>query len=125
MHPARIVALACYAGLILLVVVWEVWLAPAIVVPRLFWLILKLTPLALPLPGLIKQSAKAYVYAALVTLLYFVEGVVVAYSAWTGTEAEGALPYALLETALASGFFVSAAYYARFISSATTHPARE
>lgn len=125
MRAARSAALAAYGGLIALILVWEAWLAPATPAPRLFWVCLKLAPLVLPLPGLLRAGAKTHVLAALIVLLYFVEGAVLAFSAWRGAEGAGVLAYALLETVLATAFFVSAAWYVRLKGLDTPGPIHE
>lgn len=121
----RALALSMYAALLVLIFAWEAWLAPAATTPRVFWLILKLTPLAFPLYGLISGNAKVYVFAALIVLLYFIEGVVLTFGGWKGIEGRGVLAYGMLETLLATGFFVVAAYYVRLKGLGSTAPARE
>lgn len=122
---ARTLALGAYAGLILLILAWEAWLAPAGATPRWFWLVVKLAPLMIPLPGLIRRNAKTYLVAALVVLLYFIEGAVLAFGAANGLERAGVLPYALLEVALTLAFFASAAYYVRLTGLDSALRARE
>lgn len=105
--------LALYLALIALIAVWEIWLAPVGPVPRPAWLAFKVAPLIAVLYGVWRGGARAHVIAALVVLLYFVEGVVLAFGAAKGLEAQATLAYALAETTLALAFFVCAALYAR------------
>ncbi len=125
MRAARSVALASYLALIVVIVLWEGWLAPPTPAPRLFWLGLKLAPLVLPLYGMLRAKPKTYIVAALIVLLYFTEGVMLAYSAFKGTEGRGVLAYALAQTALAIVFFVGAAFYSRFRNLGAAVRARE
>lgn len=62
----------------LLQLLWELWLAP--LRPGGSWLALKALPLALLLPGLARGSPRIRNVAALVLMLYFIEGVVRAVS---------------------------------------------
>ena len=125
MRAARTVALAAYAALLALILLWEGWLAPAAATPRPVWVLLKLAPLLLPLYGLLRAGAKMHLLAALIVLLYVVEGVVLAFSAWRGMEREGVFAYALSETALATAFFVSAVWYVRLTGLAGPGPTHE
>ena len=70
----RAVAVASLLALIALGLAWELWLAP--VRPGGSWLALKVLPLVLPLPGLLKLRLYTYRWVALFIWLYFVEGVV-------------------------------------------------
>jgi uncharacterized membrane protein len=111
-HRLRTLAAASYLGLLALLIAWEAWLAPPTPVPRAFWMALKLVPLLLALYPLLRGSARAHVLTALLVLLYFSEGVAVAYTegrreAWSG------VMYGLAEVALAVAFIVSATFYAR------------
>lgn len=111
----RWTALAAYVGLLALVFAWEAWAAPATPVPRAFWIGLKTLPLAVPLPWLLRGSARAHVLAALLLLLYFCEGVAVGYHAAKTGELH-ALAYAAVEIAASVIFIVTAALYARVSS---------
>lgn len=108
----RWIALAAYVTLIALVFVWEAWAAPATPVPRAFWVGLKMLPLAVPLPWLLRGSARAHVLAALLLLLYFCEGVATAYNAVESGDIR-AFAYAAAEIAVSVLFIVAAAVYAR------------
>ncbi len=93
--------------LIALCLAWELWLAP--LRPGGSWLVLKALPLLLPLRGVLKGSLYTMQWAAMLILLYFMEGVVRAYSdpspmsAWMGG----------LETVLALAFYLCAIFYVR------------
>lgn len=124
---ARRVGLLAYAALLASVVWWEAWAAPATPVSRFFWLGIKLVPLLVPLPALWRGSARAHVLAALLVLLYFCDGIALAYSSVkVGNPA--ALGYAVLEIAAAVTFVAAGSFYARFTlrrASAPTHAQKE
>ena len=96
-----------------LVALWESWIAPAGILPRGAWLAIKLAPLIAVLVGLWRGSARAHVIAALVAMLYFIEGVVLAFGGARGLEGPATFVYALGEIALTLAFFVCASFYAR------------
>jgi uncharacterized membrane protein len=73
----RWLAVTSVLGLIALGLAWELWLAP--LRPGGSWLVLKVLPLCLPLPGLLKNRMYTYRWLSLVLWLYFAEGVVRAY----------------------------------------------
>ncbi len=74
MRATRALAVACLLALIALGLAWELWLAP--LRPGGSWLAIKVLPLLLPLPGLLKLRMYTYRWTALFVWLYFVEGVV-------------------------------------------------
>ncbi len=93
--------------LILLGLAWELWLAP--LRPGGSWLVLKVLPLLLPLRGVLKGNLYTMQWAAMLILLYLMEGVVRAYSdptplsAWLGG----------VEALLALVFYLCAIFYVR------------
>ena len=106
-------ALASWFMLLALAILWEGWLAPARHTP-LFWMAVKGVPLLAMLPGLLRDRPKAYLGSCLLALLYFIEGVVLA---WT-LRAEpllalGTLLLAWIEIVAAVAFIVSAGLHAR------------
>jgi len=86
----RHLAVGSLIGLIVLCIAWELWLAP--LRPGGSWLVLKALPLCLPLAGLLKRRLYTYRWVSLLVWLYFIEGVVRAYSDrppssyWAGVE---------------------------------------
>ena len=107
-------ALTCYLLLIALVLLWEGWLAPTPRVPPGFWLTVKSVPLLLPLLGLLRDNPRSYLWASLLVMLYFMEGVMLLYlHRADGFALHSVLPYALLETMLTLGFIASAGFYVR------------
>jgi uncharacterized membrane protein len=74
----RWVAVASVLGLIALGLAWELWLAP--LRPGGSWLALKVLPLCIPVAGLLRHRMYTYRWVSLMVWLYFIEGVVRAYS---------------------------------------------
>lgn len=99
-------ASASLIALILLCLVWEIWLAPLHHDGSL--LLLKVLPLLLPLFGILKGKRYTYQWASMLILLYFIEGVV---RAWSDNGLSAQL--ALIEVALSLVFFTCAIFYAR------------
>lgn len=75
---SRQLAVASLVALIALCLAWELWLAP--LRPGGSWLVLKVLPLTIPLAGLLKNRMYTYRWLSLVIWLYFIEGVVRAWS---------------------------------------------
>lgn len=103
----RHVAAAALVALFILCVVWEVWLAP--ITPGGFWLALKALPLLLPLRGVVRGNLYTMQWASMFILLYFMEGVM---RAWSDLNPVSAW-LAGLEIALSLLFYVSAILYCR------------
>ena len=93
-------------ALILLCVTWELFLAP--LRPGGSWLVLKVLPLLLPLPGILRGQRYTYQWASMLILLYFTEGVVRAFS-----DPGQSRIYASLEIALSAIFYLCAIFFAR------------
>ena len=68
----RAVAVGSVIALIVLGLAWELWLAPT----GNRTLALKVLPLLLPLPGLLRKRMYTYRWLSLMVWLYFTEGVV-------------------------------------------------
>ncbi len=68
----RALAVGSVLGLIALGLAWELWLAPT----GNRTLALKVLPLLLPLPGLLRNRLYTYRWVSLMVWLYFTEGVV-------------------------------------------------
>ncbi len=67
-------AIAAYLSLFVLLMAWNIVLAPSKYFPVGLVLLFMVTPLLLPLRGLLKGAKKACSWAAYVSLLYFVHG---------------------------------------------------
>ena len=74
----RWLALGSLAGLIVLGLAWEMWLAP--IRPGGSLLALKVLPLVIPLAGIWKNRMYTYRWVSLMVWLYFTEGAVRAWS---------------------------------------------
>lgn len=115
-------ALASYLLLILLVVSWEGWLAPAPKAPPGFWLTLKGLLLLIPLFGMLRDRPRSYLWASLLVMFYFMEGVMLIYLHRAEAFAlHNVLPYALLETVLTLGFIITAGFYVRVARTSIEH----
>ena len=74
----RWLALGSVAGLIVLGLAWELWLAP--IRPGGSLLALKVLPLCVPLAGILKNRMYTYRWVSLLVWIYFTEGAVRAWS---------------------------------------------
>jgi len=106
----RIGATVSLIALILLCLAWEAVLAP--LRPGGSLLILKATPLLIPLFGILRGKRYTYQWSSMFILLYFTEGVV---RAWSDVGLSAQL--ALLELLFTLLFFVCAIFYARLTRS--------
>jgi len=103
-------AAASLVALILLGLAWELWLAP--LRPGGSWLVLKVLPLLLPLPGILHGRLYTYRWASLLIWLYVLEALVRMLSDPTPSATLAAFALGLSLT-----FFVCAAAYIRLIQS--------
>lgn len=100
-------ASASLIGLIALCVAWELSLAP--LRPEGSWLVLKVIPLLLVLPGILKQRVRTFQVTSLLIWIYFAEGA-------TRASSDPALESRLLaglEVALCLLLFTAVSVYAR------------
>jgi uncharacterized membrane protein len=104
-RATRIVALACVVGLIVLGLAWELWLAPT----GSGTLALKVLPLLLPLPGLLRHRMYTYRWLSLLVWIYFTEGVVRATS-----ESGLSVGLAVIEVVLCLLLFATCAWHVRW-----------
>ena len=109
-------ALAAYLSLLLLVMLWEGWLAPAPNAPPGIWLTLKSIPLLFPIRGLMRGNTRTYLLTTLLLLFYFTDGIVLTYLHWQdGLDLRQPLFYAILEWVLASTCFALALRYIKIV----------
>jgi uncharacterized membrane protein len=106
LRALRLAASGSLAGLILLCLAWELWLAP--LRPGGSFLALKAAPLALAIPGILNGRRYTYQWSSMLVLAYFAEGVV---RAWSERGASQWL--AATEIALSLALFASVVAYAR------------
>lgn len=100
----RAVAIASVVALVLLGLAWELWLAPT----GSGTLAVKVVPLLVPLPGLLRNRLYTFRWLTLMVWLYFIEGVVRA----TGDGGTSAL-LAGIEVVLCLVLFVACALHVR------------
>lgn len=102
LRAAQFTALAALAGLILLCLAWELWLAP--LRPGGSWLALKAAPLALPLVGILAGRRYTFQWTSMLSLAYFAEGAVRSFAETGASRAlaagEVALSLALLAASI-------------------------
>lgn len=106
-EATRWVAVASLAGLIVLGLAWELWLAPLRPGGSLW--ALKVLPLLAAVPGVLRRRMYTYRWVSLLVWLYFSEGVVRA----TGSGIGDSLPLALLEVLLSVVLFTACALHVR------------
>ena len=109
------IALACLLALVALCVAWELFLAP--LKPGGSWLVLKVLPLLVPLPGVLRGRRYTFQWSTLLIWLYAAEG---ATRAWTDAGAAAAL--AGLELVLALCYFGAAVAYLGATRAAASAP---
>ncbi|MBM3344513.1 MAG: DUF2069 domain-containing protein [Betaproteobacteria bacterium] len=102
----RAITSAALIALIVLCLAWELWLAP--LRPGGSWLALKVLPLLIPLIGIVRGKRYTYRWITLLVVIYFVEGVV---RAWSDKGLSAQL--ASIEIALTIIIFASAIAYVR------------
>jgi uncharacterized membrane protein len=100
----RALAIGSALALVLLGLAWELWLAPT----GRGTLAVKVLPLALALPGLVRDRLYTYRWTSLLVWLYFTEGAVRA----TSDRGAGA-PLAAIEVALTLVLFVACGLHVR------------
>jgi uncharacterized membrane protein len=103
-----IVALTGFFGLFALLMLWNTVLAPSGRFPVALVLLVSVTPLLLPMRGLLNRNPKSCAWAAYVSLIYFIHGSAIAYA-----DAAERL-YASLEFTLSLMLFIGATLYVRF-----------
>ncbi len=106
MRALYLVANASLVLLIALGIAWELFLAP--LRPGGSWLVLKVLPLLLPLRGILRARRYTCQWASMLSLVYFVEGVVRTFS-----DPAPSRYLAGMQSVLAVVLFVSLIYLAR------------
>jgi uncharacterized membrane protein len=114
----RLLALGSLAGLIVLGLAWEMWLAP--IRPGGSLLALKVLPLCIPLAGIMKNRMYTYRWVSLMVWLYFTEGAV---RAWSDKAPGNYL--GMLEVFFCLTLFVACALHVRIRLKNAPRPAAE
>lgn len=102
-----IMALTGFFGLFALLMLWNTVLAPSTRFPVALVLLVAVTPLLLPMRGLLDRKPKSCAWAAYVSLIYFLHGTAEAY---VNTDER---LYASLEITLSLMLFFGSAFYVR------------
>lgn len=102
-------ALAGFFGLFVLLMLWNTVLAPSTHFPVALVLLIAVTPLLLPMRGLLDRKPRSCAWAAYVSLIYFLHGSAEAY-----VNADERL-YASLEVLLSLMLFFGSAFYVRLV----------
>jgi len=98
-------AVAGFIGLFGLLMLWPTVLSPTTRFPTALILLVTITPILLPLRGLLNKQPKPCAWAAYISLAYFIHGSVEAYSN------PAQRPYALLEIVFSLLLFFGAALF--------------
>jgi uncharacterized membrane protein len=106
---AHSVALAGFFGLFILSMLWHTVLAPPTKIPVALVLLLTVTPLLLPMRGLLNGKPKSCAWAAYISMLYFIHGSIETYSNTNERL------YAMLEVVFSLMLFLGAIAYVRWI----------
>lgn len=104
---ARALSLACFAGLVALLVVYYLWLADLHGARPWVILAIELLPLLPLLPGMLRGSARVHAWACFVINLYFIKGALAALDPHRQL-------FGLLEMTVSVAVFCSALAYARW-----------
>jgi len=102
-----ITALAGFFGLFALLMLWNTILSPSTRFPVALVLLVAVTPLLLPMRGLLDRNPRSCAWAAYVSLIYFLHGTAEAY-----VNPDERL-YASLEVMLSLMLFFGTAFYVR------------
>lgn len=102
-----IIALAGFFGLFALLMLWNTVIAPSTRFPVALVLLVAVTPLLLPMRGLLDRNPRSCAWAAYVSLIYFLHGTAEAYV----NDSERL--YASLEVILSLMLFFGSAFYVR------------
>lgn len=102
-----ITALIGFFGLFILLMLWNTLLAPSPHIPVALLLLITVTPLLLPMRGLLDRKPKSCAWAAYISLIYFIHG-----TAETYANANERL-YSSLEILLSLMLFFGATFYIR------------
>lgn len=109
------IALVGFFGLFTLLMLWHTVLAPSSQMPITLVLLISVTPLLLPMRGLLARNLKSCAWEAYISLIYFIHGAQELYAS-----PDGRL-YAALETVLSLMLFFGATFYVRFSGKNAIH----
>lgn len=102
------IALCGFFGLFILLMAWPTVLSPPEYWPTALVLLVSVTPLLLPMRGLLDARPKSCAWAAYISLIYFMHGSIEAYAD------PAQRPFALIEVAFSLMLFAGAGLYVRY-----------
>lgn len=102
------IALTGFFGLFALLMLWNTVLVPSTRLPVALVLLVAITPLLLPMRGLLNRNPRSCAWAAYISLIYFLHGTAEAY-----VNPDERL-YASLEILLSLMLFFGTTFYIRF-----------
>ena len=106
----RRLTLTSYFGLLILLSLWFVWLAPSKTIPTSLVILFAIGPLMFPLRGLLHGKPYTYAWSSFLILMYFIHGVIEAYA-----DPQVRL-LAFIEIILSCMFYIGAILYPRYLS---------
>lgn len=107
--------LSAFFGLFALLMLWHTVLAPSTRFPVALLLLLNVTPLLMPLHGMLNGNKKSCAWMAYLSLFYFIQGAIECYA-----NADERY-YAALEVFLSLQLFFGAAFYVRTFNHTSSH----
>jgi len=107
-----VLALIGFFGLFALLMLWHTVLEPSAHFPVALVILATVSPLLLPMRGLLARDRKSCAWAAYVSLIYFVHGSIEAYAG------SGLRLYPLLEVAFSLLLFFGTSFYVRYVGKA-------
>lgn len=110
---SRALLLSGYLGMIAFVMTWIIWLGKTPPSQISIGLLMFVTPLLLPLRGILHGRDKALVWGSLISLIYMVHGGMVA---WNNAQQWA---WGVLEMTLSIGFLVAASFNIRWRAEAS------
>ncbi len=108
-------AVSAFFELFGLLMLWHTVLAPSTRFPIALLLLLNITPLLIPLRGMLNANKKSCMWMAYISLFYLIHGAVECYAS---TNERG---LAALEVFLSLQLFFGAAFYVRTVTHAPPH----
>jgi uncharacterized membrane protein len=108
--PWRVMTLSGHFALMALLMVWEIWIEPAEVLPKSLVILFMVGPLLIPLRGLLYGRPYTHAWTSFLSMFYFLHGVGQAYAG----ERFAYLGY--LEVLFSLMLFLGTIFYARYRS---------
>lgn len=106
---ARWVTLLGYAVLVSTILIWHLWITPPTQTTKAILLPLLLSPLLLPLRGLLRAEPYTHAWSSFIALFYFILGI-------SSVVVDAERVYGIVLTVASLIFFNGCIFYARFRS---------